>query len=197
MARVCRDAGARVARNVRLADARRIEVVANGLPLWHGSQLAIDATIVSPLTRFGDAHPRADVDPGCALAAAARRKRHQTYPELARARRCRLVVVGVEVGGRFGSEAVQLLRLLARHKAATVPDQQRSRPGSHAGPASSPSLPSAPMPLLCWSCRQQRPSATDRCLSCRLAPAAASPPVAPTPAAVGRVDADEDPSLQS
>ena len=27
----------------------------------------------------------------------------QTYPELMRARRCRLVVVGVEVGGRFGA----------------------------------------------------------------------------------------------
>jgi len=80
VARVCREAGARVARNVRLADmnldvlvadARRIEVVANGLPLWHGSQLAIDATIVSPLTWLGDAHPPADVDPSCALAAAA------------------------------------------------------------------------------------------------------------------------------
>ena len=43
LARVCREAGARVARNVRLADmnldvpmqdARRIEVVCNGLPLW-------------------------------------------------------------------------------------------------------------------------------------------------------------------
>ena len=32
---------------------------------------------------------------------AARRKRHQTYPELVRDRRCRLVVVGVEVGGRL------------------------------------------------------------------------------------------------
>ena len=39
---------------------RRTEVVANGLPLWHGSPLALDATIVSPLTRRGDAHPRAD-----------------------------------------------------------------------------------------------------------------------------------------
>ena len=28
----------------------------------------------------------------------------------------RLVVVGIEVGGRFGGEAVQLLRLLARHR---------------------------------------------------------------------------------
>ena len=31
--------------------------------------------------------------------------RQQTYPELARARRCRLVIVGVEVGGRFCAEA--------------------------------------------------------------------------------------------
>ena len=55
LARVCREAGARVARNVRLADmnldvpvqdARRIEVVCNGLPLWHGEQLAVDATLV-------------------------------------------------------------------------------------------------------------------------------------------------------
>ncbi|OLP85284.1 Ankyrin-1 [Symbiodinium microadriaticum] len=91
VARVCRAAGARVARNVRLADmnldvpvadARRIEVVANGLPLWHGSQLAVDATIVSPLTRQGQAHPRADVQPGSAVDAAARRKRNDTYPEL-------------------------------------------------------------------------------------------------------------------
>ena len=32
--------------DVLVSDARRIEVVANGLPLWHGAQLAIDATIV-------------------------------------------------------------------------------------------------------------------------------------------------------
>ena len=130
VARVCREAGARVARNVRLADmnldvpvadARRIEVVANGLPLWHGSQLAVDATLVSPLTRQGQAHPRADVQPGSAVDAAARRKRNNTYPELGHARRCRLVVVGTEVGGRFSTEVVQFLRLLARHRAAAVP----------------------------------------------------------------------------
>ena len=55
-ARVCQEAGARVARNVRLAemnidvpvaDDRRIDVVANGLALWHGSQQAVDATIVN------------------------------------------------------------------------------------------------------------------------------------------------------
>ena len=111
--------------DVPIADARRIEVVAHGLPLWHGPQLALDATIVSPLTRLGEAHPRADVQPGCAVTAAAHRKRHHTYPELARARRCRLVVVGVEIGGRFGTETVQLLRLLARHKATAVPAASR------------------------------------------------------------------------
>ena len=30
-------------------------------------------------------------------------------------------MVGIEVGGRFGAEAVQFLRLLARHRAASVP----------------------------------------------------------------------------
>ena len=109
LARVCREAGARVARNVRVADmnidvpvsdARRIEVVCNGLPLWHGAQLAVDATLVSPLTRKGQPQPAADAQPGVALARAAQRKRRHTYPELLRARRCRLVVFGIETGGR-------------------------------------------------------------------------------------------------
>ena len=120
VARVCHEAGSRVARNVRLADMNidvpvsddsRIEVVyvvANGLSLWHGAQQAVDATIVSPVTRVGDAQPGADVHPGRAVDCAARRKRRQTYPEFVRARRCRLVVVGVEVGGRFGAERTWL-----------------------------------------------------------------------------------------
>ena len=100
--------GARVARNVRVADMnidvpvaddRRIEVIANGLPLWHSAQLGLDATLVSPLTRAGEPHPPADVEPGHCVAAAARRNRQGTYPELQRARRCRLVVIGFEVGG--------------------------------------------------------------------------------------------------
>ena len=46
LARVCREAGARVARyacvadmnmGVPVSDARRIQGVCNGLPLWHGS----------------------------------------------------------------------------------------------------------------------------------------------------------------
>ena len=70
---------------------------------------------------LGEAHPR-----GCAVNAAGRRTRHQSHPELARALRCRLVgVVGIEVGGRFGTETVQLLRMLARHRAESVPAPSR------------------------------------------------------------------------
>ena len=66
VARVCQEAGAPVARNMRLAnmnlpvpvaDARRIEIVCNGLPLWHGAQLAVDTTCVSPVTRSGESVP--------------------------------------------------------------------------------------------------------------------------------------------
>ena len=156
-------------------------------PLWHGAQLALDATIVSPVTRAlrkrngrvralvvgdvfrrlvacavaqafqsaclpfqyglgdgspalgscascrvdpltvvcsctkarakekqqkkhrsGDPHPRADTQPGWAVDSATRRKRRDTYPELTQARHCRLVVVGVEIGGCLGAEAARV-----------------------------------------------------------------------------------------
>ena len=93
------------------------------------SDVGTPGAIVSPLTRQDQAHPRADVQPGSAVDdAAARRKRNNTYPELGHARRCRLVVVGTEVGGRFSTEVVQFLRLLARHRAAAVP--RRLRPAA-------------------------------------------------------------------
>ena len=65
MARICREAGAAVSTIVLLrglntrstrTDERRMEVIANGLPLWNGSQLAIDTTLVSPPT--AQAQPR-------------------------------------------------------------------------------------------------------------------------------------------
>ena len=76
---MCREAGARVAWYVSLrdmnldepiTDERRIEVVANGLPLWHGAQVAVDTTLVSPLRRDGSARARAAVEPGRALTVA-------------------------------------------------------------------------------------------------------------------------------
>ena len=64
-ARICREGGARVVPNmlvrnmdldVLVADVRRLEVVADGLPMWGGVQLAIDTTLVSALR--GDGNPR-------------------------------------------------------------------------------------------------------------------------------------------
>ena len=66
---LCREAGARVTTNMfvrdmdlghfNALDARRLEVVADGLTLWRGAQLAIDTTLVSPLRRDGSARNRA------------------------------------------------------------------------------------------------------------------------------------------
>ena len=84
-ARVCREGGARVQTNVflrdmnldgiRSSDGRRLEVVANGLPTYHGAQLAIDATIVSPVTALGQPVGSASEQDGVALRVASRRKR--------------------------------------------------------------------------------------------------------------------------
>ena len=101
-------------------DDRRMEVIANGLPLWNGAQRAVDTIIVSPLTR--DAVPRSRRDLARPVALLdARRQKERTYPELVRSSRCRLVVSGVEVGGRWSAETADFLRQLARAKARDAP----------------------------------------------------------------------------
>ena len=104
------EAGGRVTTNVLVvrdldlaepnaADARRLEVVADGLPLFGGAQLAVDTTIVSTLHTNGEPR-RVHVD-GVALAAARQRKERR-YPELVSRRgRAHLVVLAVEVCGRW------------------------------------------------------------------------------------------------
>ena len=74
-----------------VGDARRLEVVVDGLPLFSGRQLAVDATLVGALHADGSARPRAANEDGAALVAARRRK-ERTYPELVRPR---LVVGGL------------------------------------------------------------------------------------------------------
>ena len=75
--RVCREAGATVALNVRLLDLnvdvarqdeRRIEVIANGLALWGSAQFVVDTTRVSPLTRTGGLRKAACRTAGAACA---------------------------------------------------------------------------------------------------------------------------------
>ena len=86
----CREAGARVTTNVLVRDldlgvpeasgGRRLEVVADGLPLFGGAQLAVDTTLVSALHCDGSARAGAAHRDGVALEVARRRK-ERTYPE--------------------------------------------------------------------------------------------------------------------
>ena len=106
-------------------DGRSLEICVDGLPLYHGAQLAVDATLVCALRRDGSAKPGAASIPGVALVAARRRKA-RVYPEFAGPHaRCRLVVWGLEVGGRWSVEAWDFLRHLAR--ARTRAEEPRLR----------------------------------------------------------------------
>ena len=51
----------------------------------------------------------------------ARRRKERTYPELMRSRRCRLIVLGIETGGRWSEEAARFVKLLAHAKARQAP----------------------------------------------------------------------------
>ena len=131
-ARMCREAGATVSTNVFLRDLNLvvhnqddIEVIANGLPLWGGAQLAVDTTLVSALDSAGQPRRQQRSTSGAALRIAGRAK-ERTYPELLRAERCRLVVLGIELGGRWSSEAAQFVRMLARSRARSAPHVLRS-----------------------------------------------------------------------
>ena len=52
----------------------------------------------------------------------ARKSKERAYPELLRSRRCRLVVLALETGGRWSPEATTFLRLLAQTKPRAVPN---------------------------------------------------------------------------
>ena len=117
LARVCREAGAVVRRNVKLRDmnttvlvndAREIEVLASGLPMHRGAQLAVDITLRSAITASGEACPNAAAVNGAVLHRA-RRDKETKYAELVEVERCRLVVVPIETGGRWGDEAVRFI----------------------------------------------------------------------------------------
>ena len=109
------------------ADARRLEIVADGLPLFGGAQLAMDTTLVSTLHCDGSARPGTADNDGAALVAARRRK-ERTNPELVGRRgRARLVVLAGEVGGRWSHETWAFLSQLARAKARHEPHILRQR----------------------------------------------------------------------
>ena len=126
-AQVCREGDGRVStivmvRNLDIegrnpSDARRLEIVVDGLTVCYGAQLAVNTTMVSPLHRDGTARRRAADCNGAALQEALRRK-ERTYHELVGERgRARLVVLGAEVAGRWSGETAQFLLALSKAEA--------------------------------------------------------------------------------
>ena len=135
-ARVCGEAGARVSTNMRVQDLdllpgvpvdnRRLEVVADGLPLFHRAQLALDTTLVSPIRADGSPRRQCATTDGAALEQARRRKELR-YPELTGEEgRARFVVLACETGGRWSEEAQDFLRQLARARACSEPSEIRA-----------------------------------------------------------------------
>ena len=131
MARVCREGGARVQFNAflrdlnlgmtNIMDGRRLEVIANGLPLFKRAQLAIDTTIVCPVGRDGTPHARAANEDGIS-SDKARVRKEKRYPELNNmGGRARLVVFAMETGVRWSEEAWTFVHLLSKARARSDP----------------------------------------------------------------------------
>ena len=96
--------------------------------LWHNIGLFI--------TRAGQHRRHAGTFRGAALHTA-RRSKERTHPELLAARPCKLVVLGIEVGGRWSQEAANFVRIVARSKVARPQPfyRQPSKPPSPPGGA--------------------------------------------------------------
>ena len=149
VARICLEAGGRVTTNVLLreldfglvgeADGQRLEVVADGLPLCGGAQLAIDTTVVSALQSDGRARPRAANTPGVALEA------ELVWPRA----RSRLVVFGVEVGGPWSRESQDFISQLDRNRRSS--DVGPNRLGESVGVPWCPVWWHGQWRILCWA----------------------------------------------
>ena len=101
-------------------DETAVEVLAAGLPLHHGAQLVVDITLRSVLTASGTARPNAAVEDG-AICRRARQDKERKYFELLSGDQCRLVVVALEIGGRWSEEAMQFVDDLAAARARDAP----------------------------------------------------------------------------
>ena len=130
-ARVCRDAGRRVTTNVMVrnldlpvlnaTDSRWLEVAVDGLPLFGGSQVAVDTTLVCSLHCDGSPHNGAANTDG-AIFPRARRRKERRYPELVGpGSRARLVVLALDVSGRWSAESCTFISQLAKAKARREP----------------------------------------------------------------------------
>ena len=109
--------------NIRVhsSDNRRIEVIADGLPFYSGCQIALDATLVSPLTCQGNPRLNSHIRDAAVLEEARRKKEQRTYADVANSGRCRFITAGVEIGGRWAPALVIFIARLAKSKTRSVP----------------------------------------------------------------------------
>ena len=92
----------------------RLEVVVDGLPLFHGAQLAIDTTMVSPGTSVRPSGR------SCTRPCKATERSH--LPRALGSQRTRpVLVLGCEVGGRWSDECLSFLRQLSKARVRHEP----------------------------------------------------------------------------
>lgn len=110
--RICREAGARVTTNALLT-----------IPAQRSHHPGV--TLPSRGAAGDRNNPRLPIYKHWRTAALQRpthwKHTERTYPEFFNTGRCRLVVLGVEIGGRFSQEAASFIRSLAHTRARSVP----------------------------------------------------------------------------
>ena len=102
--------------SVQPSDKRRLEIVASDLATYHGAQVAVNATLVLPLTRKNTERLQADWENEATLRDALKLK-VIIYPELQSSRRCRLVTVAMKVRGKWDEDVYKFLLKLEEAKA--------------------------------------------------------------------------------
>ena len=167
MARICREAGATVRFNTRLRemnvavsanDERSIEVLASGLLVHHGAQLAVDVALRCALTCGGNAHPQAASTNGVVLT----RAPSGQGEEVRRTPRVRALPTGGRRTGDGEGDGARkrwsswtVLQLPAHVKRRASYGVQPSWDGGAGGAGCLPSRVPGPSLLRWWPC--QRP----------------------------------------
>ena len=100
-----------------LGDARRLEIVADGLPMFGGVQLAIDTTLVSACDATVPPFP----DALTSMVQLSKLQKEEGAGLSGPRGRARLVVLAGKVGGRWSEETRDFLNQLARSKVRHEP----------------------------------------------------------------------------
>ena len=105
-------------------DQRRLDLVVPGLTVERGLPLFCDVTVISPISRSGQARPGAS-NRGGNLLEAAERNNDATYHEVVTSSIASLQCLGCEVYGRWGRQCIELVPKLACEKVKGTPQKIR------------------------------------------------------------------------